>query len=163
MHVLLISSLVYYGRNTALIHSLILIAKQIFKQKSTSTHVHTLLCHSLVSPCLKFLHWYTASKCITSVAVYSNFPARNPPENSPNLGVSILSSKPSPTQGQLQGWYQFYTLHSLHISNQMGLTIEKNFLEILAIQKRMNNRLSRNPIPPIRFLWLNDHDEHWSL
>lgn len=40
-----------------------------------------------------------------------NFPARNPPKNSPNLSVSHFSIEPSPRGRALTWvWYQFYTL-----------------------------------------------------
>ena len=38
-----------------------------------------------------------------SHSLHINFPASNPPENSPDLGVSILSSEPSPLADEIRG------------------------------------------------------------
>ena len=62
----------------------------------------------------------------TSSAVYTfNFPARNLSGNSPNLGVSILPSEPSPHGYGIRGFSTLHTVAEPLLSSHMKLV--KNF------------------------------------
>ena len=60
---------------------------------------------------LKLLLFYTAR---INAAHTFNSPARNPPENSPNLGMGILSSEPSRLGDEIRGCSSIHFL-SFHI------------------------------------------------
>ena len=59
--------------------------------------------------------------CLQNCDVHSNFPARNPTENSPNLGVGFLSSEPLSHGYEIRGHFSSRAGPVFRLFSHIGL------------------------------------------
>ena len=94
----------------------------IFSQLHCTTLCHPTACLK-ISPLKLVIALDIPCLCASlhvSCSLHSDFPARNPPENSPNLGMSILPSELSHLCGEIRGCSTSHAAPCL-LSSHIGL------------------------------------------